>query len=297
MSETASIPSVKADARKRALPALSMDLLVCAVIALLVWVARQISLLKLFKAGDDFGYWLGAAGAVMMLLVFSYPLRKHFRFAQGWGAVKWWLILHMVLGVAGPLLILIHAGFAFGSLNAAVALFSMIIVALSGIVGRFIYTRVNRGLHGEIAGMQDLKARAGIEQEGARSRLHFAPKVELLVTQFDLRERNAPAGWRTHLRRAYLLPWVQLAVYLRCVYLLGEPLAAQAKRRQWDAQALAEHRRLAHKLVAQYLNAVARVAQFSAYKWLLSAWHVAHIPFVFLLIISTLVHIFAVHAY
>jgi hypothetical protein len=293
-----SLPEVKVDPSAQGRrPALASDLLVCAVILLLVWIARQISLLQLFKPGDDTGYWMGVVGAVMMLLVFTYPVRKHFRFAFTWGAVKWWLIIHMVLGVGGPVLILIHAGFAFGSLNAAVALFSMIIVALSGIEGRFIYTRVNRGLHGEISSMHELKTRAGIEQEGARSRLNFAPAVEQMVTEFDRREQVAKPSWRTHVRRAYLLPVVQLVVYLRCIYLLREPLALQAKRRGWDAPTYAERRRLARKLVWQYLNAVVRVAQFTANEWLLSAWHVAHVPFVLLLVGSTLIHIFAVHAY
>jgi hypothetical protein len=66
---------------------------------------------------------------------------------------------------------------------------------------------------------------------------------------------------------------------------------------KWDEAKVAERRRLAHKLVRRYLNAEATVAQFGAFEWMLSAWHIAHIPFVFLLVISTFVHIFAVHAY
>ena len=46
-----------------------------------------------------------------------------------------------------------------------------------------------------------------------------------------------------------------------------------------------------------YLHSVVRVAQFSAYSFLFSLWHVAHIPFVYVLIVTTLVHIYAVHAY
>jgi len=279
------------------LPQLSKDLFVYAVLALLIWLARQISLLNLFKAGDDVGYWLGVAGATLMLLLFSYPLRKHFRFAQGWGAVKLWLLAHMVLGIGGPLLILVHSGFRFGSLNAGVALWSMIIVASSGVVGRFIYARVNRGLHGERVGLNELKARAGLEEDGARSRLAFAPEVEAALLQFNQREQIDAPDWKTHLRRVFVLPCAQWWLYFRCVRLLRKPLAKLAQKRGWDADNHAEHRRLAHKLVRRYLNAVVRVAQFSAYEWMLSAWHIAHIPFVFLLIISTLVHIFAVHAY
>ncbi|MGI9135415.1 MAG: hypothetical protein ACR2I0_15975 [Rhodoferax sp.] len=282
---------------ERHIPELSKDMFVYAGIAVLVWAAREISLLELFKPSDDLGYWLGVAGASAMFLLLSYPIRKHFRFAHNLGPVKRWLAWHMLLGVGGPTLILIHSGFRFGSLNAGVALWSMIIVAASGVVGRFIYTRINRGLHGERAALQDLKGRAGIEQEGARSRLRFAPEVEKLLMSFNVQVQGARPGWVTHLQRVFVLPAVQWTTYVRSVYLLRQPLEKLGKRHQWDASQVKEHRRLARKLVRRYLNAVVRVAQFGSYEWMLSAWHVAHIPFVFLLGISTLIHIFAVHAY
>lgn len=281
----------------RYVPELSKDIFVYAVIVFLIWLAREISLLNLFKAGDDVGYWLGVAGAVMMLLLFSYPLRKHFRFTRNWGAVKGWLIIHMLLGIGGPWLILVHSGFQIGSLNAGVALYSMIIVVLSGVVGRFIYIRVNRGLHGEIGSLQELKSRAGLEQEGARSRLSFAQEVENTLLDFAQGERDALPGWRTNMRRVFVLPVVQWLIYWRCVRLLRAPSARLATHLKWNAHKIAEHRRLARKLVRRYLTAEVRVAQFGAYEWMLSAWHVAHIPFVYLLVVSTLVHIFAVHAY
>lgn len=297
MNSNSSASSSGAGNQTRQVPELSKDLFVYAALALLVWIARQISLLKLFKPRDDIGYWLGVAGAVMMLILFSYPLRKHFRFARSWGPVRMWLVLHMVLGVGGPLLILVHSGFRFGSLNAGVALISMIIVALSGVVGRFIYMRVNRGLHGEIGSLQDLKLRAGLEQEGVRSRLSFAREVEKTLLDFAKKERAAQPGWRTYLRRVFVLPMVQWLVYWRCARLLREPSARLAAHLQWNEAKVREHRRLARKLVMRYLNAEVRVAQFGAYTWMLSAWHIAHIPFVFLLVLSTFIHIFAVHAY
>jgi hypothetical protein len=60
---------------------------------------------------------------------------------------------------------------------------------------------------------------------------------------------------------------------------------------------LERRRRKSKRLVYQYLEAVVRVSQFAAYARLFSFWHVAHIPFVYLLVVTTLVHIFAVHVY
>ncbi len=49
---------------------------------------------------------------------------------------------------------------------------------------------------------------------------------------------------------------------------------------------VARRERLARKLVRRYLNSVVRVAQYTAYERLFSLWHVAHIPFVYLLVVS-----------
>jgi hypothetical protein len=273
------------------------DTLVYLTIGLLGWGTWQISQMGFFKAGDDLGYWLGVAGGVMMLLLFTYPLRKHFRFAHGWGRVKWWFLVHMLLGVGGPLLILLHSTFRIGSLNAGVALYSMLIVAASGVIGRFIYARVNRGLKGESTDLKALQLRAGLDQQDVRSRLAFAPKVEQQLRAFEQKELSATAGWGTHLRRVFWLPISQWMTYKACVEALKEPLNRLADHSKWSPADLVKRESQARKLVRRYLTAVTRVAQYTAYERLFSLWHVAHIPFVYLLVISAIVHVIAVHAY
>ena len=276
---------------------LPVDVIVYLAIVSLVLAAWQFSRMEFFKAGDDVGYWIGVAGGVMMLLLFSYPLRKHFSFSRNWGRVKWWFLVHMVLGVGGPLLILLHSTFRVGSLNAAVALYSMLAVAGSGVIGRFIYARVNRGLHGEKAELRDLQTRAGLEEADARSRLSFAPKVEARLIEFEQRELKARVGWLTYTRQVFWLPLQQWLTYRRCAAELGRTLASLTAQHQWSAMDLAKREKHAKALVWQYLHAVTRVAQFTAYSRLFSLWHVAHIPFVYLLVISAIVHVIAVHAY
>jgi hypothetical protein len=90
----------------------------------LVGFVWDISRRGLFKVGDDVGYWLG---------------------------------------VGGPLLVLLHCGFRAGSLNAAAALYSMVIVASSGVIGRFLYVRVNRGLVVEHRSLQQLRLALGLD--------------------------------------------------------------------------------------------------------------------------------------
>jgi hypothetical protein len=275
----------------------AMDMMVYFAITSLVLIVWQISRMGLFEAGDDTGYWLGVAGGVMMLLLFSYPLRKHFAFARKWGRVKLWFVVHMFLGVGGPVLILLHSTFRVGSLNAAVALYSMLAVAISGVIGRFIYARVNRGLMGEQATLRDLQSRAGLQQENARSRLSFAPQVESRLRAYELHELNAKPGWLTYFRQVFWLPIQQWLVYRQCATDLKRTLQVLAITNRWKKKDFVKRKKHSKTLVRQYLQAVTRVAQFTAYERMFSLWHVAHIPFVYLLVISALVHVFAVHAY
>lgn len=275
----------------------SRDWQLYVVLVLLTLGAWRFSRLGLFKAGDDIGYWMGVAGGVAMLMLFSYPLRKYLRFMHRWGQVKWWLVVHMTLGIAGPLLILLHSTFHVGSMNAAVALYSMIVVALSGVIGRFIYVRVHRGLDGERTTLRELQTRAGFDHSEARSKLQFAPTVEARLMAFEQRELHAQPGWRTTLRQVAVLPGQQWLTYRACVSELREPLNAIARHRQWSAEELARHTRQSRKLVRRYLTGIVRVAQFTAYERVFALWHIAHVPFVYILVISAIVHVVAVHAY
>jgi hypothetical protein len=274
-----------------------IDFLVYFSITGLVLGAWQITRMQLFEAGDDVGYWLGVAGAVMMLLLFSYPLRKHFKFARNWGRVKVWFVVHMFLGVGGPVLILIHSTFRLGSLNAAVAFYSMLAVAISGVIGRFIYARVSRGLHGEKATLKDLQKRAGLQQDDAKSRLSFAPEVEARLQAYEQQVTSAKPGWATYTSQVFWLPFKQWLVYRRCSADLRRTLRVLAITHRWKKKVLFKREKYSKLLVKQYLDGVTRVAQFTAYERMFGLWHIAHIPFVYLLVLATIVHVIAVHVY
>ena len=211
--------------------------------------------------------------------------------------MKWWLVVHMLLGIGGPLAILLHSTFRVGSLNAAVALYTMLAVATSGVVGRFLYARVNRGLHGEKASLRDLQKRAGLEEAEARSRLRFAPSVEERLASFEQHELRAQANWPTYLRQVFVLPVQQWWTYRACASELRTVLGALALRHHWKRADAVKRLKYSRRLVDQYLNAVVRVAQYNAYAKLFSLWHVVHVPFIYLLVVSAVIHVVAVHAY
>ena len=294
-SAVGAAPPAVADAGVK--PRVAGDLALYLLLALLVVGAWQFTRLGYFKAGDDVGYWLGVAGGTMMLLLFSYPLRKYVRFTYRWGKVKWWFMVHMVLGIGGPLLILLHSTFALKSLNGSVAFFSMLIVAGSGVAGRFLYVRIHRGLHGERNNLADLQRRAGLAEGELKSRLRFAPEVAERLLAFEARALAPSKGWNSLLDRVVLLPIRQRSAYNESARDLSSRLRTIARERGWNKDHYRRRRSHVVSLTRRYLQSVVRVAQFSSYERLFALWHVLHVPFVYLLILTACFHVFAVHAY
>lgn len=100
------------------------------------------------KPGGDRGILYGIAGAAMMILMLAYSLRKRIPWMRRWGAVGVWLDIHIYLGIFGPLLAILHTSFKVSGI-VALSFWSMIIVALSGFVGRFLHLRLPERAAGE----------------------------------------------------------------------------------------------------------------------------------------------------
>lgn len=263
------------------------------VLAISVYAAEK----KYYSPGDDFGYYLGVTGGVMMLLLLLYPLRKHFRFLQTAGPIRHWFRLHMILGILGPLFIVVHSAYGIGSLNAAVAISCMLLVAGSGVVGRFMYARIHHGLYGRKATLQEMQQELGIHTTEVRSKFHFAPAVEARLKAFGEISQHQPAGFLSASWQFMTLGLRARIVRNACHRELRKILNEHAIQREWG-QAKLEHRLVAaDDMVRSYLDTARHAAQFTTYVRLFSLWHILHVPFVFMLVISGIVHVVAVHMY
>jgi len=293
MGEACELPRPEA---RRAMPRRADAAIYVAIAVLLVGV-WHLSRSGLYDARSDAGYWMGVAGGVLMLLLFSYPLRKRWQLLARFGKAKYWFIAHMVLGVGGPLLVLAHSTFRIGSLNAGIALFSMLIVAASGVIGRFIYLRIHRGLGGELETLEHLRQATGLTTDLERSRFHFAPRAEARLRSFERHVSQPSDAWRAHLYRVFVLPFEARKVRRRCCREADRALRDQGRENHWRTSDLLERRHRAHTLIQRYIGAVMRVGQFAAFVRLFSLWHVLHVPFVYLMVVCAIVHVVAVHAY
>jgi len=89
------------------------------------------------------GHGIGVLGFILMLMTATlYSLRK-LRTDASWGSTAWWLKFHMVTGLVGPYMVLLHTAMKFQGLAGLTMLLTVVVVA-SGLVGRYLYTAVPR---------------------------------------------------------------------------------------------------------------------------------------------------------
>jgi hypothetical protein len=243
------------------------------------------------------GYGLGIAGGGTMLLLLLYSARKHLRPLRGWGPLSHWFRLHMVLGVLAPLLILFHCNFRFGAPNSNVALVSMLIVASSGVVGRYIYTRISHGLYGARATLDELHAELDSSAHALDERLPVGSPASQRLAAFATAVRTPPATQAARVLRLVVLPVRAIQVRRHVLHDLHRDLSHEAVREAWDGRTRRANEKTARARVNAYMAALVKEAQFRAYERLFSLWHALHVPLFIMLLLTGIVHVVAVHMY
>lgn len=265
-----------------------------AALLLAGWLLRDKQLLN---PEHGIGYWLGIIGGSLMLLLLLYPAGKKSSILRRLGMVRHWFRIHMIMGLLGPSLILYHCNFSVNALNSKVALYSMLGVASSGLIGRYLYTRIHRGLYGKRAGIEELRTEITESLQSHRGLAAILPgfihelqtvSAELLGDQFT----------RTISVRQSLSWTVKYyVVRARLYFKIRRELQARGVVSNTLLSNNAKLRKTANAYAAQQVGLMRQVAQLSFYERLFSLWHVFHMPLFLLLVISALVHVLAVHMY
>jgi len=264
------------------------QLVVLTLIVALTWLGWKIAHGNYYKPGVGLGYNLGLIGGLMMLTLLMYSFRKHIKFMQGLGKLKYWFRIHMILGVLGPVLVLFHTTFRLGSMNATVAFYCMVIVASSGLIGKFAYTRIHRGLYGSRSSLKEARDELAGSSGDVKSKLHFFPKVEKKITYFEYLALEKKRGFLEGV-------WFFLSFDVRRMY-----IAWQCKRyiyKKMAPQRMNDVAKEASSLVSQYLIQIQTVAQFKKFEQIFSAWHVLHIPLMYMMVATAIFHVIWVHMY
>lgn len=266
------------------------------ITALLLYAGYQLPTERYITPESGLGYALGIIGGGSMLVLLLYPLRKRVQWLGFIGTVRRWFQAHMILGVVGPLCVLYHANFDLGAANSNVALICTLVVAGSGVFGRYFYSKIHHGLHYHRETLAELGADAS-RLRAAPLSIAFLPE---LVQRLEVEERHV-ISIRATVSSAVLVPfmahWRISGARWRLHGYVRHALATAARDSQGFAEQRRRLRRTAFGYIETRLQASSRVVSFQAFERLFSLWHVLHLPLVYMLVLAAIVHVIAVHVY
>jgi hypothetical protein len=241
----------------------------------------------LLRPSGPVGQSFGILGLSLFLFMWLYPLRRKFRWLAWTGTLGDWIRIHAVVGLALPILVAVHAGWRFSGLI-GLGYWSMLLVSLSGMVGRYLYGRIPRSRTGiELSIDETVNRRRAMVTEIAAA-LDLDPVA--VSRTLDAPLEPAPAqGLGGALRRLALDD-------------LHRWLAVRRLRREWttprpghprvDPAMIAHALKLARREIAlgqqlRMLDGTQRLFRF---------WHVAHRPVAITALLAVLVHVVVVVA-
>jgi hypothetical protein len=262
------------------------------------WVSRD---QRYLVAESGIGYWFGIIGGSMMLILLIYPMRKRFRRWAVIGSVKSWFRIHMILGLAGPVIIIFHSGFKLGSFNSSVAFFCMLTVALSGLVGRKLYEGIHHGLYGSKVHFEEfysgdklanmLLRRAGVDRRKDEDREVSGGERRLVSRRADTNDSSIADEYGDIEEK---LTNLHTGVNRSLGFYRSMNSRISKLRRQIDRSDLNQE---AKKLIYLRLKDLRSICSLGTKEILFSYWHILHLPLFIMLILSGLVHVAAVHLY
>ena len=228
-----------------------------------------------WKPGGRLGHTLGIAGSTLMVLMLGYSLRKRAGALRRLGPMSRWLDIHMLFGVVGPLLVVLHSSFKVQGL-VALSFWSMIIVAASGVFGRYLYLQIPR-------------TRAGEEMNLAALERVDAALSERLRGDFRLSDDTI-----ARLEALATGPPVTGGLTRTLLRMLTDDLTRGSRLRAFSRACRgvpAPVRREFEGVLHAKADARRRILLWSRLHDLFHYWHVAHKPFAIVMYVFMLLHI------
>ena len=231
------------------------------------------------KPSGIWGHGFGIIGTLMMILgVGIYMIRKRSRKIFTFGYLKYWLELHIFLCTVGPVLVLYHTAFKFGGI-VSISFWSMVLVVLSGVVGRFIYLQIPRTIQGQEVDINDLLKMRQELVEKVKTEMLFNPK---LLSELD--GLTSPERYKKkHLTDSILFLIKDFFTIKKFMYRLKKGIAKTNYYKN-------RRKELINKIQAEIILS-RRLGMLRTMQNLFRYWHIAHLPFALVMFAIMIIHV------
>lgn len=258
--------------------------------ALAAYLERLSGALADIKFGSGLRFWLGVTGATMMALLLLYPLRKVLFKARAPGSVGGWFHVHMLFGLIGPVLILYHCNFELGGFNANVALWTMLAVAVSGIAGYFVYSRVSRDFYVAIERARQLRQLLIASLPGVEESPSWKDQLTRDFEAFETEALTPRQGVISSLRTRVRVEQLRRPIVHNVAAYINE----YANAKSFDRAAYVKLRTTTGRHLGVYFALARSSASQSVREQLWSRWRLFHLPMFLIMVAAVALHVIAV---
>lgn len=236
--------------------------------------------------GTWLGYSLGTVGAVLILWLLAFGIRKR-SYKSTLGTLQGWLSAHVYLGTALVIVVTLHTGFELGWNVHTLAYVLMLAVVVSGFYGVFFYLRVPRAMTENLGEdtLESILLRVSDLDRGLREKAMSLPDELLALVD------RAVTGTRLGGSAMRLITGrdrgCTTAAAIEAWPASSRPLKGDAARTGKDVYSLLLEK---HELLQ-------RARRDLRHKAILDLWLYVHVPLAFALLAALTAHVIAVFIY
>jgi hypothetical protein len=227
-----------------------------------------------------YGQGYGIIGSLMITFgVILYSSRKRVRSLANFGKIKYFLEFHIFLCLLGPILVVYHTTFKFGGL-VAVSFWSMAAVVLSGIVGRYLYVQIPKGIQGNELTITELQAENDKLAETLSKQFRLSPDFVKWIDAIAVPSKQAAEMSLLEVLNFYVINDVTRRSRLKGIF-------ERLEQRGLHVHIVHRLRALANRRI----TLTRRIAFLQQFKLIFHYWHVVHLPFSIVMFLILFVHV------
>jgi len=226
------------------------------------------------------GHGYGVVGSLMILVgVALYSSRKRLRVFAGIGKVKYFLEFHIFLCLLGPILVVYHTTFKIGGL-VAVSFWSMAAVVISGLIGRYFYVQIPKGIQGNELSVAEMTAENKKLAEVLTARFGLDADILRRIDAIASPPKDPARMSMMETINFFLVNDLTRRARLRTVF-------ARLERQGHHHHALRALRATATRRIVL----TRRIALLQQFRRIFHYWHVVHLPFSIIMVAILLIHV------
>ena len=227
-----------------------------------------------------YGQGFGIIGSIMITFgVIIYSSRKRVRALANFGKIKYFLEFHIFLCLLGPILVVYHTTFKFGGL-VAVSFWSMAAVVLSGVIGRYLYVQIPKGIQGNELSITELQAENAKLAESLSKQFGLSADFVKWIDAIAIPGKEAALMSLFEVLNFYVINDITRRSKLNGIFL-------RLEKRGLHLHVIHRLRALANRRIIL----TRRIAFLQQFKLIFHYWHVVHLPFSVVMFLILFIHV------